>query len=77
VQIVDLFSGIGGFSLAGSWMGWRTVQFVEIDSYCQKILNKHWTNVPIYSNIKTFGIETLKKSNWNPSDDTIIVGGFP
>jgi DNA (cytosine-5)-methyltransferase 1 len=77
MQVVDLFSGIGGFSFAGEWMGWKTVQFVEIDQYCQRILNKHWPEVPIHSDIKTFGIETLKKSNWNPSDDTIIVGGFP
>lgn len=48
---LDLFSGIGGFALAARWMGWETVQFVEIDSYCQKVLNKNFKNVPIHGNI--------------------------
>ncbi len=78
MQVVDLFSGIGGFALAASWMlNWEIVQFVEIDKYCQKRLKKHWPDVPIHSDIKTFGIETLKKSKWNPSGATIVVGGFP
>ena len=59
MQIIDLFSGIGGFSLAGRWAGWNTIQFVEIDKYCQMVLKKHWPNVPIHSDIKTFGPETL------------------
>ena len=78
MQVVDLFSGIGGFALATSWMlNWKIVQFVEIDKYCQKRLKKHWPDVPIHSDIKTFGIETLKKSKWNPEETTIVVGGFP
>lgn len=77
MQIVDLFSGVGGFSLAGSWIGWETVQFVEIDKFCQSKLIKHWPEVPIHSDIKTYGIEELKKTKWNPCIPTIITGGFP
>jgi DNA (cytosine-5)-methyltransferase 1 len=39
---LDLFSGIGGFALAAQWAGFRTVAFVEIDKYCQKILAKNF-----------------------------------
>jgi len=35
---VDLFSGIGGFSLAAQWAGFRTICFCEIDPFCQEVL---------------------------------------
>jgi len=51
---LDLFSGIGGFSLAASWV-WgeehNIVSFVEIDPFCQKVLKKHWPETPIISDI--------------------------
>ncbi len=51
---VDLFSGIGGFALAARWAGIQTVQFVEIDPFCQKVLQKNFPGVPIHDDIKTF-----------------------
>lgn len=77
MQIVDLFTGFGGFSLAGQWMGWDTVQMVEMDAFCQKILKHHFPKANIHNDINTFSIETLKKSRWDPSADTIVCGGFP
>ena len=54
---LDLFSGIGGFALAASWV-WgeehEVVSFVEIDPFCQKVLRKHWPGVPIHGDIKAF-----------------------
>ena len=64
---LDLFSGIGGFALAARWVGWETVGFCEIDPYCQKVLRKHWPDVPIYEDIKAF----------NGQDCDIITAGFP
>lgn len=52
--ILDLFSGIGGFSLSGRWSGYETIQFVEIDPFCKKILAKNFPGVPIHDDIKTF-----------------------
>ena len=43
---IDLFSGIGGFSLAAESCGLQTIAFSEIDPYACKILKKHWPNVP-------------------------------
>lgn len=68
---LDLFSGIGGFALAARWIGWQTVQFVEIDPFCQKVLTKNFPNVPIHGDIKTFN----GKQYTNRVD--IITGGFP
>ena len=41
-NVLDLFSGIGGFSLGLERAGMRTVAFVEIDEFRQKVLKKHW-----------------------------------
>jgi len=72
LKIVDLFSGIGGFSYAAEQIvgGFETIAFVEQDEYCQKVLRKHWHDVPIYSDIRSFNAKEYK-------DADIVVGGFP
>lgn len=53
LKMLDLFSGIGGFSLAASWTNAiETVAFVEIDKFCQKVLNKNFPGVPIIDDIR-------------------------
>lgn len=74
MQQIDLFSGLGGFSLAGEWCGWETVQFCEIDKFCQQVLKYWWPNVPIHSDIKTLNPKNIL---YDKSDKTIITGGFP
>ena len=56
LKILDLFSGIGGFSYAAERIvgGYKTTQFVEIDPYCQSVLRKNFPNTPIHDDIKTF-----------------------
>ncbi len=51
---LDLFSGIGGFAYAADQV-WDNVEhtFCEIDSFCQKILQKHWPQSKIYGDIRT------------------------
>ena len=48
---VDLFSGIGGFSLAAEANGLRTVVFVERDAARQRDLGHHWPGVPIIADV--------------------------
>ena len=67
---LDLFSGIGGFALAAKWVGWETVGFCEIDPYCQKVLKKHWPDVPIYDDIRELKGEEVGSVG-------IISGGYP
>jgi DNA (cytosine-5)-methyltransferase 1 len=71
LEHLDLFSGIGGFALAARWMNWKTVQFVEIDSFCQKVLTKNFPNIPIHGDIKTFN-----GTKYRGAID-ILTGGFP
>ena len=78
MQLYDFFSGIGGFSLAAEWMGWEVRSHCEIDPFCQQVLKKHWPNVFLHNNIKTYTNETYKMARGNPSGEaTIFVGGFP
>lgn len=57
---VDLFSGIGGFSLAAQWV-WgdehEIVCFVEQDKFCQKVLGKHWPETFIIPDIKDIYVD--------------------
>ena len=70
LRMIDTFSGIGGFSLAARWLGGiETVQFVERDPYCQRVLAKHWPTVPIHDDICTFSPA--------PRSADIVCGGFP
>jgi DNA-cytosine methyltransferase len=71
LKLLDTFSGIGGFSYAAEKLvgGFETTQFIEIDPYCQKVLKKHWPNVPIHDDITTF---TAK-----PFQYDAVCGGFP
>ena len=60
MKVLDLFSGIGGFSLGLERAGFETVAFCEVDKKCQAVLKKHWPNVPIFddvSNLKGDGNE--------------------
>ena len=66
---IDLFSGIGGNALAGEWLGIETIQFVEIDPFCRKVLQKNFPGVPIHDDIKTF--------HWTGERPFILTGGFP
>jgi len=66
---IDLFSGIGGFSLAAKWAGIKTVQFVEIDPFCRKVLNKNFPGVPIHDDIKTF-TNTDRSGSGTPTSGT-------
>jgi DNA (cytosine-5)-methyltransferase 1 len=71
LRLLDTFSGIGGFSYAAEKLvgGFETTQFIEIEPYCQKVLKKHWPNVPIHNDITTFTAE--------PYSADVICGGFP
>ena len=71
ITILDTFAGIGGFSYAAEKLvgGFKTTQFIEIDPYCQKVLKKHWPDVPIHDDITTF---TAK-----PFQYDVVCGGFP
>jgi DNA (cytosine-5)-methyltransferase 1 len=74
-RVLDLFSGIGGFSLGLERTGgFKTVAFCEIDPYCRKVLKKHWPDVPCYDDIRELTAERLAADGIATD---AICGGFP
>jgi DNA (cytosine-5)-methyltransferase 1 len=67
----SLFSGVGGFDLAASWMGWENVFHVEINKACQERLESRFDNTKIYEDVTTFD-----GSIYEGKID-IITGSFP
>jgi DNA (cytosine-5)-methyltransferase 1 len=70
MRVLDLFSGIGGFSLGLERAGMETVAFCEIEEYPRKVLRKHWPDVPIFEDVRK-----LKGEDVEPID--LICGGYP
>jgi DNA (cytosine-5)-methyltransferase 1 len=75
VNVLDLFSGIGGFSLGLERAGMTTVAFCEINEYCQKVLAKNFPGRPIFSDIRKLTKEGLRECGIDRID--IVTGGFP
>jgi len=70
MRVLDLFSGIGGFSLGLERAGMKTVAFCEIDPFCRRVLAKHWPDVPCHEDITK-----LRGSDVGPVD--VVCGGPP
>ena len=72
MRLLDLFSGIGGFSYAAEKLvgGYKTVAFCEMDEFCQKVLQKHWPEIPIYDDVRTLDATRLGRID-------IVTGGYP
>ena len=70
MNVLDLFSGIGGFSLGLESTGFfKTIAFVEKDKFCQKVLQKNFPNIPIEDEVRNVKGERFKAD--------VITGGFP
>lgn len=75
LKLLDLFSGIGGFSLGLERSGaFETVAFCEIEPFCQKVLAKHWPKVPLYNDVRNLTAEQLASDGIAVN---AICGGFP
>ena len=74
MRVLDLFAGIGGFTLGLERAGFETAAFCEIDPYAQKVLAKHWPGVPIYDDVRTITAERLASDGIGVD---VITGGFP
>lgn len=74
IRILDLCSGIGGFSLGlEATGGFETVAFCEVEEFCCKVLNKHWPGVPIYNDLKELGNDPTRIVQ----EFDLICGGIP
>ncbi len=70
LRLLDLFSGIGGFSLGLERTGaFVTTSFCEIDPFCRQVLAKHWPSVPCHDDVTT--------REFHEGEADAICGGFP
>ncbi len=74
MRVLDLFSGVGGFSLGLEAAGMRTVAFCEVDPFCRAVLAQHWPGVPIYDDVRTLTATALRRDGVAVD---LICGGFP
>ena len=78
LQVLDLFSGIGGFSLGleratmegAEYDGFETVAFCEIEEFPRKVLAKHWPDVPCYRDVRELTAEQVGAAD-------VVCGGYP
>lgn len=69
MRVLDLFSGIGGFSLGLERAGMQTVAFCEIDPCARRVLADHWPEIPCHEDI------TTREHRMGEAD--VITAGFP
>lgn len=74
MKVLDLFSGIGGFSLGLEAAGMQTVAFCEVDKFCREVLKKRWPGIPIYEDIRSLTGEQIEQEI---GAIDVICGGFP
>ena len=74
LRVLELFAGIGGFGLGLERAGMKVVGQVEIDEYCQKILEKHWPKVSRWSDIRHVTVDDIRRRCGRVD---LICGGFP
>lgn len=77
LTVLDLFSGIGGFSYAAERLvgGFRTIAFCDSDEPCRKVLRKHWPDTPIFTDVRSLAAEEIKPLC--PDGLSLITAGFP
>ena len=77
LTMLDLFSGIGGFSYAAERLvgGFQTVAFCDSDSACRRVLRKHWPTTPIFEDVCTLQAEDIQPLC--PNGLSLITAGFP
>jgi DNA (cytosine-5)-methyltransferase 1 len=77
LSILDLFSGIGGFSYAAEQLvgGFHTVAFCDTDKACHKVLAKHWPSTPIFPDIRELTAADIQPLC--PNGLSLITAGFP
>lgn len=74
MKVLDLFAGIGGFTLGLERAGFETAAFCEIEPYAQKVLAKNWPGVKIYDDVRTITADRLISDGIRVD---VITGGFP
>ena len=84
MQVISLFSGIGGFEIAAEQVGWDIVSSCEINPFGQRVLKYYWPDAYHHGDIHTFTNQLLNEqvskrygTHWRESTHVVLCGGFP
>lgn len=70
MRVASFFSGIGGFDLGFERAGMQVVFQCELNDFSQKVLKKHWPDVPLHGDIQTLSPDGIPEAD-------LYCGGFP
>jgi DNA (cytosine-5)-methyltransferase 1 len=70
MRVASFFAGIGGFDLGFHQAGIIPVFHCEIDPFCQRILTRHWPEVPLHDDITTLKAKDIPEAE-------VWAGGWP
>jgi DNA (cytosine-5)-methyltransferase 1 len=73
----SLFTGIGGIDLSAEWAGFQTIGQCEYADYPTKVLEKHWTDVPRWKDVRDVTRYSIRQRGVDPDRITLLSGGFP
>jgi DNA (cytosine-5)-methyltransferase 1 len=71
VDVLSLFTGIGGIDLGLQRAGYTIAGQVEIDPWCRAVLGKHWPDVPRHDDVRTCA------GWWGRRTVDVVCAGFP
>lgn len=60
LKCIDFFAGIGAWELASRWVNpisqvkFRTIELIEKNPHAQKVLQFHFPEISIYSDIRSY-----------------------
>lgn len=74
MNVLSLFSGIGGLEYGLEQAGLKTVGQVEMNPFCRQVLDKHWPEVPKHDDVRT-AVDWWRSTVRPPVD--VVAGGFP
>ncbi len=78
LRTLDLFSGIGGFSLGLERTGgFKTIAFCEIEKFPRQILRKHWPDVPVFRDVKNITVDASANPIYiNKNGNVLIIDKY-
>jgi len=73
-KVLDIFSGIGGFSLGLQRAGMETVAFCEIEPYPVQVLKKNFPDILVHNDVRELTGDFVRERY---GEIDLICGGFP
>jgi len=68
MRFLSLFAGIGGFELGLERQGHRCAGQIEIDPFCRRVLERHWSHIPRWPDVREWKSNGDEYSSFFPNE---------